>query len=141
MSQAQATTKMRGIRHSWKWNDKYLGTIIENGLYVHAERISPEYDGGKWKFKGDGEIGYGYPASRKTYHCENPNAYYDCEAPAEVLGISATLYLLNSLCWKHDERGNKNAARWYRDQYYKLRDWAFNNLKPEHAHMVYGLIG
>lgn len=131
---------MKGKKAGYNFYRTYFGLVVETPLYAVADKICTDYDGGMWKFRGNGTIGYGYPADKKTYHCVNVGAYYEVDAPAEVMGIVCTLYMLYGLCARHNARGLEDVAQWYNDKYYALRNWAFDNLPKEQASMVYNLI-
>ncbi len=120
--------------------EKYMGTFFYIPLYQIADCSSPDYDGGRWEFVGNGEIGYGYPTGESTYHCVNPAAFYECDASGEVLGIVVMLYYLNQSLWAYYEKGDHKKARWFHDKFYALRDWAYENLSEEDASKVHWLL-
>lgn len=120
--------------------EKYLGFPLDTGLFQCASHISPQYRGGMWKFKGNETIGYGYPDDDKMYHCINPAACYECDASPEVLGITATLFFLNSMAWRCHAEDNDEKGRWYATQYYALRDWMYDHFSEEDAAKVYWLL-
>lgn len=119
---------------------KHLGTPLDSGLFIYASAISPDYQGGVWKFESNGTVGYGYPDSEETFHCENNAACYECEASAKVLGMAATLYFLNRCSWACHEVGKEERGQWYAEQYYALRDWMFENFNDDDAVKVHWLL-
>ena len=120
--------------------EKYLGMPLDVGLFACASKISPDYMGGVWKFVVDGNVGYGYPDTKDTFLCENPAAFYECRASAEVLGMAATLMFLNLESWLCASRGYEKKGKWYSDQYYALYNWMFENFSDEDASKVHLLL-
>lgn len=120
--------------------EKYMRSILDTPLFNCAGHISPDYHGGMWKFEADGDIGYGYPDTDKTFHCTNPAAMYECDASAKVLGMAATLMYLNYMCWTRYEQECMDESDWFADRYYALRDWMFENFSEEDAAKVNWLL-
>ena len=144
MTQAIETTaqapKMRGCKPSTKFLMRYFHTFLDIPIFLYADNICRDYSGGRWKFRANGEVGYLYPDSKKTFHCVNPAAHYECETTGEVLGLAACCFFLNHSAWKAAEKGDDENGRWFSQQFYALRNWAMDNLPEEQAAQLYWLL-
>lgn len=49
----------------------------------------------------------------------------------DAVYVTELAIVTNWKCWQHWERGNRELEELYSDMYYKVRDWAIENLEGE----------